>query len=365
MKFLEKSNENTNCQPSFYRIKNLSDEKALFNLIQTNPSIEIIDELNGQLEELIKLKNPQKKLTPEELKTEIKHHLNLVPMKKYGVWVYYSWINKIVHILDEEEFIEVRTNRNRNKITREEQAILKTKKIGIIGLSVGNSIATNIAMERACGELILADFDCIELSNLNRIKTGVQNFGVKKTIVAAREIAEIDPFFKVRCLHEGLTENNITNFFMKDGKLDICIEVCDGLFAKIFAREKAKELKIPVVMNSSDRGTTDIERFDLNPDLPLLHGMIDHLDLNALKKAKTNEEKVPFLLAMLGPKTSSKRLMDSMLEIKKSITTWPQLASGVTFGGGICTDVCRRILLNEFTASGRYFVDIEEQISNH
>jgi hypothetical protein len=56
--------------------------------------------------------------------------------------------------------------------------------------------------------------------------------------------------------------------------------------------------------------------------------------------------------------------MESMIEINKSITTWPQLASGVIFGGGICTDVCRRILLNEFTDSGRYFVDVEEQINN-
>jgi hypothetical protein len=365
MKILQKTKKLKDCTPIFYRIDKEEEEKAIHNLIKANPSIEIIDEINGQLKELIQLRSPNKIFTNQELEKKVQKHIKDTPIEKYGIWVYYTWINKLVHILDEKEFIEVRTNRNKNKITEEEQLILKSKKIGIIGLSVGNAIATNIAMERVCGELVLADFDCIELSNLNRIKTGIQNFGLKKTIVVAREIAEIDPFFKVTCLHDGITEKNVNQFFTKDGKLDICIEVCDGLFAKIFAREKAKEFQIPVVMNSSDRGTTDIERFDLNPNLPLLHGMIDHLDLDALKKAKTNEEKIPFLLAMLGPKTSSKRLMDSMLEIKKSITTWPQLASGVTFGGGICTDVCRRILLKEFTKSGRYFVDVEEQISDN
>ena len=113
-------------------------------------------------------------------------------------------------------------------------------------------------MERICGHLILADFDLIELSNLNRIQTSVYNLNTKKTVVVAREIAEIDPFIKVNCLHDGITEQNAVDFFISNGRLDICIEVCDGLSAKIFTREKAKDLGIPVVMNSSDRGTTDV-----------------------------------------------------------------------------------------------------------
>ena len=314
---------------------------------------------------MIKLRSPRKKLSEQEVTEKIKSHLKSTPKNKYGVWVFYPWLNKVVHLLDEKEFVEVRTNRNQYKITPQEEEVLSTKKIGIIGLSVGKAIATTIAMERICGELVLADFDLIELSNLNRIQTGVVNFNVKKTIVAAREIAEFDPYLKVTCYHDGLTDENIDDFFTKDGKLDICIEVCDGLTTKIVVRQKAKELGVPVVMNSSDRGTTDVERYDLDKSLPILHGLIDHLDLNAAKKAKTNLEKVPFLLAMLGPKTSSKRLMESMPEIGKSITTWPQLASGVIFGGGICTDVCRRILLNQLKSSGRYFVDIEDQINDN
>ena len=45
----------------------------------------------------------------------------------------------------------MRTNRNKYKITPEEEALLSKKKIGIIGLSVGKAIATTIAMERVCG----------------------------------------------------------------------------------------------------------------------------------------------------------------------------------------------------------------------
>lgn len=340
-------------------------ENQLFEeFLRINTHIKVVDEIQSQLEELIKLRYPKKKFSEKELHEKTTQHLGKNTKDKYGVWVYYPWMNKIVHLLDKDEFVEVRTNRNHYKITPEEEKILENKKIGVIGLSVGNAIATTIATERICGELVLADFDEIELSNLNRIQTGVQNFGLKKTVVAARHIAEIDPFLKITCYHEGLTEENMDDFFTKDGKLDICIEVCDGLSTKIFARKKAKELGIPVVMNSSDRGTTDIERYDTEPDRPILHGLIDHLDMDLVKHAKTNEEKVPYLLPMLGVDTSSERLKASMIEIEETITTWPQLASGVIFGGGICTDVCRRILLGHFNASGRYFVDTEEHIND-
>lgn len=350
--------------PFFYRLSDKNEELKLTQLIEKNPQIVIIDEIESQLKELLKLKHPDKQLTNKELQSLASKHVGNTPYDKYGVWVYYPWRNTLVHLLDEKEFIEVRTNRNRNKITQEEADLLATKKIGVIGLSVGKAIALTMAMERICGEIVLTDFDVIELSNLNRIQTGVHHFNVKKTVVAAREISEIDPYIKVTCYHKGLTEANLNDFFTKEKKLDACIEVCDGLEIKILARQKAKELGVPVVMNSSDRGTTDIERFDLHPELSIMHGLIDHLDLTKLKEAKTTQEKAIFLLPMLGEGTLSKRLKASMPAIGKTITTWPQLASGVVFGGAICTDVCRRIFLNEFTKSGRYFVDIEDVINN-
>ncbi|HKC67481.1 MAG TPA: ThiF family adenylyltransferase, partial [Bacteroidia bacterium] len=350
--------------PLFYRLSNEADKKKLDELLNQNPTITVFDELLGQLEELVKSKNPKIRFSKSELTEAAKKHVGNTPFEEYGVWVYYPWANRLVHLLDEEEFVTVRTNRNHYKITPDEEALLAAKKVGVIGLSVGKAIALTVAMERICGELKIADFDIIELSNLNRIQTGVQHFGVKKTVVVAREIAEIDPYLKVTCYPDGLTEENVDDFFAGGGKLDVCIEVCDGLYAKIFARQKAKAFGIPVVMNSSDRGTTDVERYDTNPNLPILHGLIDHLDLNLVKQAKTNEEKVPYLLPMLGVETSTERLRASMLEIEETITTWPQLASGVILGGGICTDVCRRVLLNQLHDSGRYFVDLEDLIKD-
>lgn len=350
--------------PLFFRLNNSTDKKELNKLLDDKKQVEVYDEILSQVEEYVKSIHPKKVFSKAELTAAAIQHISNTPFEEYGVWVYYPWSNRLVHILDEEEFIAVRTNRNQYKITPAEKEILATKRIGVIGLSVGQSIALTIAMERSCKELRIADFDILELSNLNRIRTGVHNLGIAKTVAVAREVAEIDPYLKVTCFNEGAGEQNLDDFILKDGKLDILVDECDDLLVKILCRQKAKEHKVPVMMDTSDRGMLDVERFDLEPDRPILHGLIDHLDIEKVAQLKTNEEKIPYVLAILNVETISKRMKESMREIRKTITTWPQLASSVVLGGGMSADVCRRILLNEFHDSGRYFIDLEELISD-
>ncbi|TDQ06470.1 Rv1355c family protein [Pedobacter metabolipauper] len=350
--------------PSFYRLSNHEDSEKLAALLQEKPHIQVFDTLINQLTDLVKGLNPKVIFNKDTIDAAIKDHVGTIEPFKYGVWVYYPWMEKVVHILDQQEFIQVRTNRNKHKITQEEQDRLMQKKIGVIGLSVGQSVSLTLAIERGCGELRIADFDVLDLTNLNRIRSGVHNIDLKKTVIVAREIAEIDPFLKVTCFHEGITEDNIDAFLTENGKLDLLIDECDGIAIKILCRTKAKGYQIPVLMEASDRGTIDIERFDLEPERPILHGFIEHLDISKVKDLKTNEEKIPYILPIAGVETLSTRMKASMLEIEQTITSWPQLASAVTYGGGITADLSRRILLDMLHISGRFFVDIEEIISN-
>jgi molybdopterin/thiamine biosynthesis adenylyltransferase len=351
-------------KPMFYRLTNSKDETAFLNLLNSKDNLEVHDEIHSQIEELIKCRNPKTVYSKESLRKAANEFFETTDKNKYGVWVFYPWSNRLVHILDENEFVAVRTNRNKNKITEKEREILSSKKIGVIGLSVGQSVALTIAMERICGELRIADFDVLELSNLNRIRSGVHNLGIKKTVAVAREIAEIDPFFKVTCFQSGITEENIDGFINENGKLDVLVDECDGLHIKIVCRQKAKKYKVPVVMDTSDGGMIDIERFDLEPNRPILHGLIDHLDVGKVKEAKTNQEKLPFVAAIIGLDSISQRLKESLAEVGKSIVTWPQLASSVTLGGAVICDISRKILLDELSVSGRFFVNVDEIIKD-
>lgn len=349
--------------PRIFNINNNSEYQQVQQLIDEHDDLLVIDEIVSQLRELVKIRNPQKPLTESEYEVQTKALLAGKSPHYYGCWVYYPWNKKLVHLLDKDEFIELRTSRNLYKITPEERSVLLEKKIAVIGLSVGQMIALTLVMERTCGEIRLADFDLIELSNMNRIRTSVSNIGVSKAVVAAREIAEMDPYIKVKIFTEGITEENIDVFLNDGGKIDILVEECDGLDVKILSRIKARALGIPVVMETNDRGMIDIERYDLEPERGLLHGLIPENmgDLNALRNL-SNQEKVPLLGAMVGIENVSDRMKLSLTEMGKTISTWPQLASSVVLGGAMVTDVCRRILLKQTTLSGRYYVDFNELI---
>lgn len=350
--------------PVFFDLKSSSDQHDLQSLIDENQHILICDEIESQVKELIKIRHPKLQLKSSDYDELILEYFTSDTKDAFGKWVYYSWSNKLVHILAEEEFIELRTSRNLYKITAEERDTLRSKSIGVIGLSVGQMIALTIAMERVAGEIRMADFDLLELSNMNRIRTVVSNIGLSKTIIAAREIAEMDPYIKVKIFSEGITDENIDEFLIGDKKLDLLVEECDGLDVKILSRIKSREYKIPVVMDTNDRGMLDIERFDLSDNMPLLHGLIPEgmTDLKSLRNL-SNQEKVPLLGAMVGIDKISTRMKMSLSEMGKTISTWPQLASSVVLGGAMVTDVARRILLGDLKTSGRYYIDFEELIN--
>lgn len=254
----------------------------------------------------------------------------------------------------------MRTIRNKYKITEEEQLLLSKKKIGIIGLSVGQSVALGLAIERVFGELRIADFDHVELGNMNRIRTSLVNLGLKKTTIVKREIAEIDPYLKVTVFEEGLHDNNMDEFFCADGMLDLLIEECDNIKMKIQSRLMAKSLKIPVLMDTSDRGMLDIERFDLDPELPIFNGKLRGFGKESEVLDNFDKKQKQILGAILDFERLSDRAKESIGEIGKSITNWPQLASSVIMGGGICTHLSREILLGNQIKSGRFYVDLDE-----
>lgn len=333
------------------------EDQIRIDSLLSDTTIQKFDSIAQQLEELMKVNFPSTQFTEDEMRKAIQNHLEDKAFDEYGLWVYYPWTKRLVHILFEEEFVAVRTNRNQLKITKEEQMLLKEKVIGVIGLSVGQSIALTMAMERICGTIKLADFDTAELSNLNRIRTGIHNLGINKTIIAAREIAEIDPFIEVYIYNEGITENNIENFVLDSKKLDLMVEVCDGLDVKIKSRLAAKKHAIPVVMETNDKCMLDVERYDVESDYPLFHGLISKEDVLGVF---SSHNRMSLIKKIVNVENLSSRMLDSFAALGKDILSWPQLASSVTMGGAVTTDVARKILLGEKVLSGRCYFDIDK-----
>ncbi len=228
----------------------------------------------------------------------------------------------------------------------------------MIGLSVGHAIAHTLVLEGLCGEIRLADFDSIDLSNLNRIPATVFDLGVNKSVVAARRITELDPYVQVSVLPGGLSQDTMPDFF--DG-LNVVIEECDSLDMKVLVREEARARRIPVLMETSDRGLLDVERFDLEPERPLFHGLLGDVTAQSLA-GLSMRAKVPHLVRLLDAAAVSSRMAASMVEVGHTITTWPQLGGDVVLGAATVTAAVRRLGLGEPLPSGRIRIDLGEHL---
>lgn len=332
----------------------------LSELLSSGLVAEVFDSLRAQATELVETRHADQKLTPAELAEATTLIVGHEP-ERYGTWVYYPWSGRLVHVLPEREFEEVRTSRNRNKISREEQTRLGLLRLGIAGLSVGQATAVTLALEGIGAEFRLADFDTISLSNLNRLRAGVHEIGTNKAVSTARAIFEINPYVRIEVFCGGITEENLSTFLGSPTRLDVLFEECDDFAIKVRLREGARALGIPVLMETSDRGMLDVERFDLEPQRPLFHGLAGELNARQLHGLSTYE-KIPLVLSILGQ--VSPRAAASLVDIDSTLKTWPQLASAVSLGAALNTDAARRVALGQFTRSGRFYADFDNLLSD-
>lgn len=345
-------------------LESAQDVADLERLTASGRVVSVHDRLEEQLAELVLARMPELRDDAEAVRRETPAVLDGAPSWQFGTWVWYPWSGRLVHVLPRELFRQVRTDRNRDKITRGEQVALLTRRIGVIGLSVGNCAALTLAMEGVGGAFRLADFDHLGLSNLNRLRTSLADLGVAKSVVCARQLYEIDPYLDVEIYPRGLTEENIESFFAAegpDGGLDLLVEECDTPWVKVAAREHARRRGVPVLMDTNDRGLLDVERFDLEPDRPLLHGRLEGVDAATLDGLSPQEAR-DLLVRMVDRESISPLMIDALDRIGRTLSSWPQLASGVMLGGALVTDTARRILLGHPVASGRYYVDLRELI---
>ncbi|MFW6079669.1 MAG: ThiF family adenylyltransferase, partial [Gemmatimonadota bacterium] len=262
----------------------------------------------------------------------------------YGVWVHLPWESKVVHLLGPDAYFEVITNRNRDKITLEEQRRLWTKRIGVIGLSVGGEAAVTVAQEHLCGEIVLADFDGLDLSNLNRLNAGCDDLGVNKAVLVARRIAKIDPYLHVTVFEEGVTDANVERFL--DG-LDLLIEECDGLRMKYEIRRLAKARALNIVFAGDERGFLSIEPHAHSPDLRPFHGRI--------AEPQPPREAYPTRRAFMRALTEWLGGWDAISEVSRrslerigsTLCGYPQLGGEARYAAGQIAHVARRLLLGE------------------
>lgn len=346
--------------PLIYDRSVAAEAESMDLLLASGDVVHVHDQIEAQLKDLVRSRTPSKPYTDQEVEAEIAKLLAGRTQQEYGRWAFFPWSRRLVHLLPPDQFIELRSDRNRNKITAEEQARLRKVKIALAGLSVGNAVAVTLALEGVFGELRLADFDTLDLSNMNRIRCGVHDLGLNKAIIAARQIYEQNPYANLVLFTDGVTPDNVGEFIDGRGpgdRVDIVIDECDSVVIKLKLREEARARRLPVLMETSDRGMLDIERFDLEPDRPILHGLLGGVTSDQVNSLPP-PARLGLILQIAGVATISPRAAASLLELGHTLKGFSQLGSDVTLGGATTTTAVRRLALGMPLASGRVYIDV-------
>jgi ThiF family len=266
-----------------------------------------------------------------------------------GSWVYYRWSGVLLHMLGKEDHLKLRTNRTRNLVTIEEQGILSNFNVGVAGLSFGNGIVLALAYGGFSNNIKIADSDRLETTNLNRMRIGLENVGELKTEVTKREIYEINPYAEIVTFQKGLTKENLNEFVQGSPKLNVIFDVVDDFTMKVMLRLAAREARIPVIMLTSlgDSVLVDLERYDLEPERELFHGLLGRLPEEILSNTISEKDKVRYAMSIVGPENVSVRNMLSLSEIGYSLVSRPHLYSTVSVVCGLAGYLVKGIALNK------------------
>ncbi|MBU0546338.1 ThiF family adenylyltransferase [Patescibacteria group bacterium] len=366
-KTLSKQNNANECKPTIFFEGTYTAEDVL--RFQADNSIKEVRDIYGQqMSELFEIRNPSLRHTAQYQGELEKFLCARQTCGSSGNWIYFPWNGIFVHTLTKDDYFRLRTNRNKNLITEEEQTALSQSTVAIAGLSVGSGIAVNLAYAGIASTLRLAEFDNLETTNLNRVRAGLADVGKSKSSITAHQVFEIDPYLNVQSFNEGLTGQNLSQFILSEPRPKVIFEIIDSFEIKIKMRLMAREAGIPVIMlaNLGDSLLVDIERFDLNRNLSLFNGVIGDTPENILRNPDITEaDKHKYAVELVGIENVPSRALASVREINNTLVGRPQLMSTVAVGGGIGAYLARKIILGETLKSGRKIMRFDDLFCNN
>lgn len=272
----------------------------------------------------------------------------------FGNWVAFDWDKTLVRYPEQQDHQDLRTFRNKNLITADEQATLLNATVAVFGLSVGSNVVEQLTLSGIGGTLALGDFDHLSPSNLNRIKSSMGQVGMRKLDIVASKTSQIDPYIKQVHFHEGANQESLTR--LAELQPDIIFDEIDDLATKALLRQFAVRQQIPLIM-ATDVGDTsiiDVERYDLGTGDPF-NGRLSHGEISQLLEGVLPpEQRQKMMTKIVGLRHASPRLLDSVMETNKTLGGLPQLGATASMGGSLSAVASREILIGRKLDSGRY-----------
>ena len=236
--------------PTFFDLSKESDAENVRLLFTSGAIRRISDDYKEAQLELFGVNNPAKVYTPDFKNEFAAYYEGLGDTVKHGVWVYFPWISTLTHILTQDDFFAVRTARNKNLITKEEQEKFYNASIGI-------------------------------------------------AVVKAAD--------------------------------------------------------------NGDNAVVDVERYDLDANTPFFQGRlgaVTYEQLASLDKFGIGKT----ITKHIGPENVTVRMQESLLEMGKTIVSWPQLGGAALINGAAVAYCVRRILNGQSIEGNRALISLDERL---
>jgi hypothetical protein len=190
--------------------------------------------------------------------------------------------------------------------------------VGFAGVSVGGNILEGFLREARPRHVKVADPDWVEATNLNRgermsirhlVGSRAERFDIRnpydtprvsKAEYVAYEQNLVDPFLQIFVYKEGITRANLDRFLLGDGRdeppIDILVEEMDHFDLKVLVRQRCRELRIDVNMESDFGNQVHVlwNPFRAQPESRLGYGVDDAALLAALEASRHGDRTKAF-----------------------------------------------------------------------
>ncbi len=142
----------------------------------------------------------------------------------------------------------------------EGQEKLLAARVLIIGLGgLGSPVAMYLAAA-GVGHLILADFDAVDLTNLQRqIAHTSARIGVNKAVSAAQSLRELNPQVAIECIENVLDAENLAE---QVARAEVVVDCTDNFATRFAINAACFSAKVPLVSGAAIRLEGQVAVFD-------------------------------------------------------------------------------------------------------
>lgn len=149
-------------------------------------------------------------------------------------------------------------------IGEENYKIIKNLKVLIIGLGGVGSYVVESLVRSGVENLILVDYDTIDITNLNRqLMTNLNNIGKKKVDELKKRCLEINKNCKITTIYDFITSKNIDILFKEE--IDYLIDTQDTIDTKKLIIENCLNKKIKLITCMGTGNKLDPSKLEIIP----------------------------------------------------------------------------------------------------